>query len=354
VQHTGCLAAPNERFSDWAQKAGVEWGPIPDLEKEHMIAELDAVAARPYGLTKRPLVRIFETFHEGWDYETRLRAVLRHPKEWAARSRPATMRDRARGHHVEHADELARQQKIRHIMTPIERVEWADAAAPCRVERRRFADLGFSYAPMRWNGCDGLVSVRQLPDSETPVGEADTEFLPRELHADDELRYAPEWFASQDAYLVREYTPVVGLVHLSDLNRLAFRACVYHQITALEQAMLRHIERARPDAARWGELLTQKRLKRVQGQWERSRKHDTDLSVIMELYVDDLVDLCAPELGAALACKAEAYRACVTEPVKWLRNRVCHIGKPVVTGRRDIQRVAETLAMVRNMRAALN
>jgi hypothetical protein len=43
-----------------------------------MIYELDAVVAHLYGLTERQLIHIFETFHEGWDYDARLRAVLKH------------------------------------------------------------------------------------------------------------------------------------------------------------------------------------------------------------------------------------------------------------------------------------
>jgi hypothetical protein len=82
VQLAGRLAAPDERFAEWAEKVGVGWGPIPDLQKDDMIAELDAVVAHLYGLTERQLIHIFETFHEGWDYEERLRAVLGHFKGW--------------------------------------------------------------------------------------------------------------------------------------------------------------------------------------------------------------------------------------------------------------------------------
>ena len=51
-----------------------------------MIHELDAVVAHLYGLTEKHLVHIFETFHEGWDYEERLRATLGHFGEWGKRS----------------------------------------------------------------------------------------------------------------------------------------------------------------------------------------------------------------------------------------------------------------------------
>ena len=57
----------------------VDFGaPLQESEKQDMVAELDAVVAHLYGLTEKQLMHIFETFHEGWDYEPRLNAVLRH------------------------------------------------------------------------------------------------------------------------------------------------------------------------------------------------------------------------------------------------------------------------------------
>ena len=63
-------------------KAGAEWGPLPDDENDDMIAELGAVVAHLYGLTGPQLTHIFGTSHEGWDYELRLKAVLKHYREW--------------------------------------------------------------------------------------------------------------------------------------------------------------------------------------------------------------------------------------------------------------------------------
>ncbi|MDE2872889.1 MAG: hypothetical protein OXQ94_14520, partial [Gemmatimonadota bacterium] len=78
----GRLAAQDERFADWAGKLGVAYGPIDPDEKQDHIRELDAVAAHLYGLTESQLVHIFETFHEGWDHEERLRAALHHFRAW--------------------------------------------------------------------------------------------------------------------------------------------------------------------------------------------------------------------------------------------------------------------------------
>jgi hypothetical protein len=78
VALAGRLACPDDRFASWASSVGVECGPIGDAEKSEMIHELDAVVAHLYGLSELQLVHIFETFHAGWDYHTRLAATLRH------------------------------------------------------------------------------------------------------------------------------------------------------------------------------------------------------------------------------------------------------------------------------------
>jgi hypothetical protein len=86
VALAGRLAAPDKRFALWAKSVGVAHGSLPEDEKQDMIAELDAVVAHLYGLSESQLVHIFETFHEGWDYEPRLKSVLGHFRRWAARA----------------------------------------------------------------------------------------------------------------------------------------------------------------------------------------------------------------------------------------------------------------------------
>jgi hypothetical protein len=78
VALAGRLAAVDERFSEWADAVGVEYGSLNLIEKQDMIDELDAVVAHLYGLCADQLTHIFETFHEGWDYQPRLNAVLAH------------------------------------------------------------------------------------------------------------------------------------------------------------------------------------------------------------------------------------------------------------------------------------
>lgn len=85
VRLAGRLACPDDRFADWANKVGVICGSMDEGEKEDHIHELDAVVAHLYGLSESQLIHIFETFHEGWDFESRLAGVLRHYQSWKAR-----------------------------------------------------------------------------------------------------------------------------------------------------------------------------------------------------------------------------------------------------------------------------
>ena len=86
VALAGRLACPDKRFAKWAKAVGVEYGKLDAAEKDDMIAELDAVVAHLYGLSESHLTHIFETFHEGWDYQPRLKAVLKHYKAWAGKN----------------------------------------------------------------------------------------------------------------------------------------------------------------------------------------------------------------------------------------------------------------------------
>lgn len=85
VHIAGRLGSPDDRFSDWANKVGVDFGAIDPVKKQDMIHELDAVVAHLYGLSEDQLIHIFETFHEGWDYHKRLEETLVHYKNWEQR-----------------------------------------------------------------------------------------------------------------------------------------------------------------------------------------------------------------------------------------------------------------------------
>ncbi|ELY53647.1 hypothetical protein C491_20946 [Natronococcus amylolyticus DSM 10524] len=83
IELSGRLAAIDDRYEDWANEIGVDYGPLDDDEKQEKIHELDAVVAHLYGLSRENLQVVFETFHDNWDHERRMNAVLEHYDEWA-------------------------------------------------------------------------------------------------------------------------------------------------------------------------------------------------------------------------------------------------------------------------------
>jgi hypothetical protein len=85
VELSGRLAAVDDRYADWAETVDVEYGPLDEETQREKIYELDAVVAHLYGLTREHVEVIFETFHDGWDYEERLNRVLDHYDQWADR-----------------------------------------------------------------------------------------------------------------------------------------------------------------------------------------------------------------------------------------------------------------------------
>jgi hypothetical protein len=85
VNLSGRLAAVDERYADWADAVGVEYGPLDEETKQEKIYELDAVVAHLYGLTREHVEVIFETFHDGWDHEERLEQVLDYYESWSDR-----------------------------------------------------------------------------------------------------------------------------------------------------------------------------------------------------------------------------------------------------------------------------
>lgn len=87
VEIAGRLAAVDNRYADWASEAGVTAGSVKTaVEKDDLIAELDAVVCLLYGLTEDQVEHVFATFHRGWNFESRLQAVFNHYQAWKGKA----------------------------------------------------------------------------------------------------------------------------------------------------------------------------------------------------------------------------------------------------------------------------
>lgn len=87
----GALAAVDDRYAEWARAIGVESGTLrAENEMAETIAEIDALTALLFGLSRSQLDHIFSTFHRGWDssksdYIDRYGRVMKHYDAWAAK-----------------------------------------------------------------------------------------------------------------------------------------------------------------------------------------------------------------------------------------------------------------------------
>jgi hypothetical protein len=76
VAAAGRLASPDKRYAKWAKSVGVDCGTLKPEEKQTLIDRVDAACALLYGLNEAELKTVFETFHEGWDWEPSHARVL--------------------------------------------------------------------------------------------------------------------------------------------------------------------------------------------------------------------------------------------------------------------------------------
>ena len=83
---SGRLAARDSRFEHWAKAVGAPIGVDDEMGRSRLTAELDALVGLLYGLERDQMVRIFETFHRGWDYTERLELALKYFDTWESKS----------------------------------------------------------------------------------------------------------------------------------------------------------------------------------------------------------------------------------------------------------------------------
>lgn len=79
----GRLAAVDDRYAEWATEVGVPVATVKtQVQKNDLVAELDALVSLLYGLSQDQLEHLFATFHRGWNYQPQLEAVLEHYARW--------------------------------------------------------------------------------------------------------------------------------------------------------------------------------------------------------------------------------------------------------------------------------
>lgn len=85
TRNSAGLVAAHTDLASWSNRVSKGSKALKsEDERSAAIAENDAIAAHAYGLTRDQVIYVYESFQRGWDYESRLAAVLEHYDRWAA------------------------------------------------------------------------------------------------------------------------------------------------------------------------------------------------------------------------------------------------------------------------------
>jgi hypothetical protein len=86
IEIASSMAFTEDGFNQWIEETGVKATKRSSNNPEPAeVAELDAISACLYGLTKDQLIHIFETFHRGWNYSERLAMTLKYFEKWGSK-----------------------------------------------------------------------------------------------------------------------------------------------------------------------------------------------------------------------------------------------------------------------------
>jgi hypothetical protein len=80
------LTCVDSRFLAWANFFKADIQTVEADEKEELVAELDALVCLLYGLSESQVEYIFNNFHRGADFTSRLKRVILHMKNWEKQS----------------------------------------------------------------------------------------------------------------------------------------------------------------------------------------------------------------------------------------------------------------------------
>lgn len=147
---------------------------------------------------------------------------------------------------------------------------------------------------------------------------------------------------SKPCRLIVSESEIMGLVTLSDLQRLPVRAALFALITGLERTMAGAISEQYKDENEWCGLLSEGRRKKV---WEKVVKSKQDDGFVNTLLFTEFCDKRDILLHFFPSSLGKEKLRCQLEEIEELRNKVAH-ANDYATTQTEAQRVC---AVVRNL-----
>ena len=128
--------------------------------------------------------------------------------------------------------------------------------------------------------------------------------------------------------LVVSGTRIVGLVTLSDLQKLPVRASLFALITGLEIAMSEAIKKEFSNGAGWLEHLTDSRQRKIEEESKNSEQADGHVDKLLFTQLGDKAKILT-KLSCFSCSKSELHRR--LEAIKHLRDKLAHANEYAAT-----------------------
>ena len=180
------------------------------------------------------------------------------------------------------------------------------------------------------SSCKGLVREYSHPLSEGNLIGADASILDFIKDAD-----------SNPCRLIVSGSEIIGLVTLSDLQRLPVRVALFALVTGLERTMADAISKQYADENEWWELLNEGRQKKVREKVAKSKQDNGFVNTLLFTEFCDKRDILLHFFPSLNKTKLR----CQLEEIEDLRNQVAH-ANDYATTQTEAQRVC---AVVRNL-----
>lgn len=229
------------------------------------------------------------------------------------------------------------------VMTP--EPQAVDESQSVHEVRQFLKQHSFDQAPVTRHGeIVGLLRLEHLKgeDRQTRVSHLEYEQLGHNnlVEATTTLPRLFRRLSDRSSCLVvDEKDQVIGIVHVSDLNRQAVRIYFYLLLSAVEMELARLIAALYPDDS-WIDLLPQRYKRRLEGNFKKQQRGRVDLSLIQVAYFSDLIEvlLADPSLRERLV-PVESERNLLPHLNKWLRHSIMHPVKPLVNRYEDVRQL---------------
>jgi hypothetical protein len=206
----------------------------------------------------------------------------------------------------------------------------------------------FPAADLRKRGiAEGSVSSFYLPIAEEYLIGADASILDFVLQAD-----------SHPCQLVVSGAQIVGLVTLSDLQRLPVRAALFALITGFEMSMTDFIKAALPHEKAWMALLKSTRVEKIQQQIARADAKDAFVDALLYTQFCDKAEILKQSVSVDMSNLAferllrdfEALRNNLAHANEYAASpdeakHVCSLVRELVKMRREIRAKSSSSAV---------